>query len=82
MGKIMVFRPVRKLSEEDLERLKKFRERPWQLGDDGFDADGHYDETKDRRSMEDLLKDYPKELEEYREMMIKYRQEEERKKKE
>jgi len=39
------------------------------LGDDGIDEDGHYDETKDKRSIEDLLKNHPKELEEYQKTM-------------
>lgn len=69
----MPFRePKIKLSKEEIEIIKKSRYDKFRLGDDGFDADGHYDETKDRRSIEDLLKDYPKELEEYREMMRKH----------
>lgn len=70
--KLMPFRKVRLPSKEVSERMRKARQGKFDLGDDGIDADGHYDETKDRRSIEDLLKHHPKQLEEYREMMRKY----------
>jgi len=46
--------------------LKKRDPERIDLGSDGIDEDGHYDETKDRRSLKTLLKkEFPEAYKEY-----------------
>ena len=56
----------RRKAKLDKSLLGKKDTRPIPFRDDGIDEDGHYDETKDRRSLKTLLKkEFPEAYKEY-----------------